>query len=198
LPQGTIPAAPCRPYGTSTPLGSQSPGAASPERASVRLLRLTCRRNRPAGPAGSKGSTGIQWAAMGIAPEPSPGKVGCLLPCACGERTQQRLAHLALASLGLRSARVLTGLYSAFANPVLERLGYDAQHEAHFARRGSIGDNCFAADLMAAPVSCCAGRSRGPMGPMPCAGPSGGVLAALREGAEPIVTPSLICAKLII
>jgi hypothetical protein len=38
----------------------------------------------------------------------------------CGERTQQRLVPLA----SLRSARVLTGLYSAFANPVLERLGY--------------------------------------------------------------------------
>jgi hypothetical protein len=32
--------------------------------------------------------------------------------------------------------------------------------EAHFARGGSIGDNCLAAALMAAPVSCCAGRLR--------------------------------------
>jgi hypothetical protein len=34
------------PTGPTHPFGSQSPGAASPERASVRLLRLTCRRNR--------------------------------------------------------------------------------------------------------------------------------------------------------
>jgi hypothetical protein len=50
---------PIRPTGPARPSVPKRPGAASPERASVRLLRLTCRQNRPAGPAGSKGRIGV-------------------------------------------------------------------------------------------------------------------------------------------
>ena len=52
-------------------------------------------------------------------PDGSP-PLRCLQPCAMWS------AHssVKLPSPSLRSARVLTGLYSAFSNPVLERLGY--------------------------------------------------------------------------
>jgi hypothetical protein len=48
--------------------------------------------------------------------------------------TQERLVPLA----SLRSARVLTGLYSAFSNPVQERLA-DGMANMRLARRGPIG-----------------------------------------------------------
>jgi hypothetical protein len=41
----------------------------------------------------------------------------------------------------------------------------DGQDETHFARRAPIGNNCFAAAQMTAPVSCSAGTSAGPNGP---------------------------------
>ncbi len=58
----------------------------------------------------------------------------------------------------LRSARVLTGLYSAFSNPVLERLGCGMANMRLISRDAGRLDTCFAAALMAAPVCCYAGR----------------------------------------
>src|SRR5215470_14856202 len=56
----------------------------------------------------------------------------------CGEApSSEKLPSLA----SFRSARVLTSLYSAFSNPVLQRLGYGmVQHEARATRadRGQL------------------------------------------------------------
>jgi hypothetical protein len=61
----------------------------------------------------------------------------------CGERTHER-------SPSLRLARVLTGpLLGLFRFSSGTLRIWDGQHEAHFERRGTIGDNCFAAALMA-------------------------------------------------
>jgi hypothetical protein len=45
----------------------------------------------------------------------------------------------------------------------------DGSGAERFAPHGPIGDNWFAAALMATPVACSAGRSAGPNGPMACA-----------------------------
>jgi len=50
------------PTGPAHPSGSQRPGAASPERASVRLLRLTCRQKSSPGPNWrQKGALACNW-----------------------------------------------------------------------------------------------------------------------------------------
>jgi hypothetical protein len=63
----TIPNRTIHPTGPAHPSGSQRPGATSPERASVRLLRLTCPRNRAPVRAGGKGGIGMQWGERGYA-----------------------------------------------------------------------------------------------------------------------------------
>jgi hypothetical protein len=62
-----------------------------------------------------------------------------------GERTQDRLVPLASLSLG----SVLTGLYSAFSNPVLGRLGYGMVNMRLISRDVGPITDCFAAALMA-------------------------------------------------
>jgi hypothetical protein len=117
------------------------------------------------GPAGSKGSIGMQWGENGPAP--------------LGPKPRQNRTR-AVRNTRQRSARVLAGLYSAFANPALERLGYRMANvrlisrdaaERNASRPTPIGATCFAAALMAAPVSCSAGRARSlQWPPMACAG----------------------------
>jgi hypothetical protein len=59
----SCPAAP--PTGPADPFGSQSPGAASPERASAEAHP---RRKSTAGPAAKKGNIGVQWGQKGPGP----------------------------------------------------------------------------------------------------------------------------------
>ena len=73
----------------------------------------------------------------------------------CGERTAA-ISPPRLASLGSGPDRPLLGLFTSSSGT----LGiWDGQHEAHFARRGPIGQLFFAAALIAAQASCSAGRS---------------------------------------
>jgi hypothetical protein len=100
-----------------------------------------------AGPAGSKGRIGMQWAAMGPGlgqqrPRPvrSTRQISDPLrregdPLRCGRSTQQRSVPLALASLVLGSRRSETGLFEiGFGELARARRG----HEALFTRRGRI------------------------------------------------------------
>jgi hypothetical protein len=88
------------------------------------------------------------------------------LPCAMESVPE------AISPPSLRSARVLTGLYSAFSNPVLERLGYGMANMRP-ARRGGAErfaspraerDNRFASALMARRCLFCRQVRRRPMG----------------------------------
>jgi hypothetical protein len=68
-------------------------------------------------------------------PDGSP-PLRCLQPCAMWSAHSSDKPP----SPSLRSARVLTGLYSAFSNPVLERLGYGMANMRLISRdAGPIG-----------------------------------------------------------
>jgi len=121
---GPLPRCTCTSYGPNTPIRvPKGPGQKSARRSRwqqgghwMQWGRRACPR-----PAASTKST----------PGLSEAPLRCLLLCAVESAHSDKRP-----SPSLRSARVLTGLYSAFANPVLERLGYGMANMRRIWRDG--------------------------------------------------------------